>query len=129
MAVTTTIDSDTGARTHVITGELKPEELLEALGSVYARPDYRPGACALWDAREAQLHRFSKEDIRRVTSFVTNERGAPKGTCAAIVVSSSLDFGLVRMYEQMLTASTDVRVMVFRDMDEAKAWLRGESGE
>ena len=29
-----------------------------------------------------------------------------------------------RMYEQMLSASTDVRVMVFRDVDEARAWPR-----
>ncbi len=129
MAVTTTLDTETGARTHVVTGELTPEELLEALGGVYARQDYRPGACALWDLRGAELHKFDKKDIRRVATFVTDKRGAPKGTCAALVVGRSLDFGLARMYEQMLVASTDVRVMVFRDIDEARVWLRGENDE
>jgi hypothetical protein len=42
------------------------------------------------------------------------------------VVSRDLDYGLARMYEQMLLASTEARTMVFRDIEEAKAWLRGE---
>ena len=119
MPVATSIDSETGARMHVVTGELTPEELLGALGGIYSRDEYRPGACALWDLRGAELHKFSKQDIRLIADFVTKNRGAPPGTCAALVVARDLDFGLARMYEQMLTASTDVRVMVFRDLDEA----------
>jgi hypothetical protein len=129
MAVATAIDSETGARTHVVTGELTPDELLQALESVYDRSDYRPGACVLWDLTGAQLHRFDKSDIRRIADYVSANRGAPKGTCSALVVSRDLDFGLARMYEQMLVAATDVRVMVFRDIEEARAWLRGEKAE
>jgi hypothetical protein len=112
-----------------VTGELTPEELLGALESVYGRSDYRPGACALWDLRGATLHKFDKAQIRRVADYVASNRGAPKGTCAALVVSRDLDYGLARMYEQMLVASTDVRTMVFRDIEEARAWLRGERDE
>jgi hypothetical protein len=127
--VTTSIDEETGARTHTITGELTPDELLKALTEVYERPDYKPGACVLWDAREAEFHLFDKHDIRRIADFVAGHRNAPPGTCAALVVGGSLDFGLARMYEQMLVASTDVSVMVFRDIVEARAWLTRPSGE
>ena len=127
--VTTTIDSETGVRTHVVTGELTPEDLLGALGGVYERSDYKPGACALWDLRGAELHLFAKQDIRQIVDFVAKNRNAPAGTCAALVVGRSLDFGLARMYEQMLVASTDVSVMVFRDMDEARAWLKDAAQE
>ncbi|MFH1690795.1 MAG: hypothetical protein ABIE42_11275 [Candidatus Eisenbacteria bacterium] len=123
MAITTTIDSDTGARTHVVTGELVPEDLLHALGQIYGRSDYRPGACVLWDLRGTELHLFAKRDIRLVADFITENRNAPPGTCAALVVARDLDFGLARMLEQMLVAATDVRITVFRDIDEAKAWL------
>jgi hypothetical protein len=129
MAITTTIDSETGTRIHVVTGELTRDDLLHALKQLYVRTDYRPGACSLWDLRGAQLHRFSHRDIRRVADFVAANRNAPPGTCAALVVGRKLDFGLTRMYEQMLVASTDVRVMVFRDMDEAMAWLEGDPPE
>jgi hypothetical protein len=123
--VKTTIDSETGARTHAVTGELSPEDLLGALESTYQRSDYKPGACSLWDLRGAVLHQFTKDEIRRVVDFVMKNRNAPSGTCAAIVVGGSLGFGLARMYEQMLVAESDVQVMVFRDMVEAKAWLKG----
>jgi len=129
MAITTTIGSETGARIHVVTGELTLEELLHALKEVYVRADYEPGACSLWDLRGAELHRFSKHDIRRVADFVSGNRNAPPGTCAALVVGRELDFGLTRMYEQMLVASSDVKVMVFRDIGEARTWLRSGGEE
>ena len=126
MAIATTIDSETGARTHVVTGELTTGELLGALASVYESHDYRPQACALWDLRGAQLHKFDKAEIRRVADYVAANRGAPRGTCAALVVSRDLDYGLARMYEQMLVVSTDAKTMVFRDIEEARTWLHGE---
>jgi len=127
--VTTTIDSETGTRAHVVTGELTAEELLSALGSVYERPDYKPGACVLWDLRGAELHLFDAHDIRKIADFVAGSRNAPAGTCSALVVGRNLDFGLARMYEQMLVASTDVNVMVFRDIEEARAWLKANAEE
>jgi hypothetical protein len=124
MPVETMIDSETGARTHVVTGELTPEMLLGALREIYQRSDYSPGACSLWDLRGAEIREFTKTEIRDVVDFVSQNRGAPPGTCAALVVSRSLDYGLARMYEQMLVASSDVNVMVFMDIEEARAWLK-----
>ena len=129
MTLTTTIDNETGARSQVVTGELTPEELLNALEQIYTGPDYQPEVRALWDLRGAQLHRFSQRDIRRVADFVAANRNAPPGTPAALVVGRTLDFGLARMYEQMLVASTEVRTKVFRDIDEARAWLKSAAEE
>ena len=38
-------------------------------------------------------------------------------------VSRDLDFGLARMYEQLLEIQSSIAVMVFRDIEEAKGWL------
>jgi hypothetical protein len=127
--VTTTIDDETGYRTHVVTGELTPEELIEALSRTYADSEYEPGACVLWDVTGAELHLFSRQDIRKIAEFVAGNRKAPPGARSALVVGRALDFGLARMYEQMLVASTDVSVMVFRDIDEARAWLNDDAKE
>jgi hypothetical protein len=127
MPIDTIVDMETGARTHVVTGELTPEVLVAALGEIYQRRDYSPAACSLWDLRGAEIREFSKTEIREVADFVSQNRNAPPGTCAALVVSRSLDYGLARMYEQMLVASSDVRVMVFMDIDEARAWLEGDA--
>ncbi len=42
----------------------------------------------------------------------------------ALVVSTSVDFGMARMYGS-LAQTVDPGFSVFRDLDEAEAWLQG----
>jgi hypothetical protein len=122
--VTTTVDSGTGVRTNVVKGKLTADDLLRALAEIYGMPDYDPAANALWDLRGADGHDLSTQDIRRIAGLVAEHRRTPPGMCTALVVGSTLDFGLARMFEQMLASSAaGITVMVFRDMIEAKAWL------
>ena len=124
MPIETSIDSQTGLRTHVATGELTPEELDRELRATYRRPDFRPEAPSLFDAREAQLDAFAGAEVRHVVETVLRFRGAPPGTRTAIVMAHDLGFGLARMFEQQLEAKEPSDVMVFRDVDEAMAWLK-----
>ena len=124
MPITTTIDRETGLRTHVATGVLTPEELDSELRNAYRRPDFRPEAHSLFDAREAQLDAFAGAEVRHVVETVLKFRGAPPGTRTAIVVGHDLGFGLARMFEQQFEAKEPSDVMVFRDMDEAVSWLK-----
>ncbi len=127
--ITTNIDSRTRLRTHVATGTLTPDELESALTDAYRRPDFRPEAPSLFDARDAQLDAFAGPEIRHVVETVLKHRGAPPGTRTAIVVGHDLGFGLARMFEQQFEAKEPSDVKVFRDMDEAMAWLEGELPE
>ena len=111
---------------HVATGPLTPDELENALRDAYRRPDYRPEANSLCDVREAGGEAFTGADVRRVVDTVLKHRGAPPGIRTAIVVGRDLSFGLARMFAQQLEAQSPSDVMVFRDMDEAMAWLEGE---
>ena len=129
MPIETRIDTETGLRTHVLIGRVSLEELKDALGEVYARPDFRPEGDTLCDLRQADLGQFSHAVVKDVVDYVAKHRGAPPGARTAVVVGRDLGFGLARMYEQMLVASADVRVMVFRDTEEAMAWLEGEPPE
>jgi len=124
LPITTTIDCETGLRTHVATGALMPEELDSELRNAYRRPDFRPEAPSLFDARDAQLDAFAGTEVRHVVETVIKFRGAPPGTKTAIVMAHDLGFGLARMFEQQFEAKESSDVMVFRDMDEAMAWLK-----
>ena len=126
MPITTSIDTETGLRTHVLIGTVPLEELKEALREVYGRSGFRPEADTLCDLRQADLGQFSRAVVKDVVDYVAKHRGAPPGARTAVVVGRDLSFGLARMYEQMLVASADVRVMVFRDTEEAMAWLKGD---
>jgi len=121
--ITTSIDSATGLRTHVATGALTPDELDAELRATYRRPDFRPEANSLFDAREAQLDAFAGAEVRHIVETVLKYRGAPPGTRTAIIVGQDLGFGLARMFEQQFEAKEPSDVMVFRDMDAATAWL------
>ena len=129
MAITTTIDSETGLRIHVITGEMTPEDLIETFEQAFSRDDFEPGSAALWDLQGATGKDLLAGDIRGLVDAVVKHRSGDEGTRIAIVVARDLDFGLARMYEQMLEASTPVRVMVFRDRDEAEIWAKGGGEE
>ena len=129
MPIETSIDSKTGLRMHVATGTLTPDELENELKDSYRRPDYRPGANSLCDLREAGVGTFTGEEIRRVVDAVLKHRGAPPGTRTAIIVGRDLAFGLARMFAQQLEAKSPSDVTVFREMDEAMAWLKGGGEE
>lgn len=129
MPITTSIDTETGLRTHVLIGAVSLEELKDALREVYERPDFRPEADTLCDLCQADLGQFSHAAVKGIVDYVAKHRGAPPGARTAVVVGRDLGFGLARMYEQMLMASTNLRVRVFRDMDEAMAWLEGDEKE
>ena len=125
----TQIDAETGLRTHVLTGSVSQEELEDVLGEVYSRPDFLPDADTLCDLREADLGQLSHTVIKSIADYVAKNRGAQPRARTAIVVGRNLAFGLARMYGQMLEASSEASVMVFRDMDEAMAWLEGDEKE
>jgi hypothetical protein len=107
----------------VLTGRVSPEELADVLRDVYQLPNFRPEAEVLCDLRQADLGEFSRAAIKGVAQFVSGHRGAPPGARTAIVVGRDLGFGLARMYEQLVEAESSTDIMVFREMDEALAWL------
>jgi len=125
----TKIDAETGLRTHVLIGSVSQEEVEEALEEVYSRSGFLPDADTLCDLREADLGQLSHAVIKSIADYVAKNRGAKSGARTAIVVGRNLAFGLARMYEQMLEAQSPSDVAVFRDMDEAMAWLEAEPPE
>lgn len=122
MAISTHIDPGTGARTHTVTGDLELFDVRRTLEDVYARPEFRPEAAALWDLREATGD-VPTEDVRHLVDFVTKLVGDGDPGKVAIVVSSDLGYGLSKMYETILGGQSRKPMKVFRDMVEAKRWL------
>jgi hypothetical protein len=67
---------------------------------------------------------LSSEDVRRVAGngiFSPNSR-------QAILASSSLVYGLARMFQILREMKGEEGIRVFRDRDEALAWVLGNDG-
>jgi hypothetical protein len=79
----------------------------------------------LWDFRGAKLSAIHRDDIERIIAVA--KAGAhlrPDGR-TALVVGDLLSFGISRMYELLAELKDHpIRHHVFRDVEEALAWLR-----
>lgn len=123
MAITTSIEPTSGARLHKVTGNLNLEELSGTLKEIYGADNFDPDQDVLWDVLNANLSAFSVDDIRQVTQLVKDNWGTSEKSRAALVVARDLDFGLTRMYQQLLEGQSLGEVRIFRNIDEAIEWL------
>jgi hypothetical protein len=123
LPITTSIEPTTGARLHEVTGHLNLEELGGTLTKIYESADFDPDQDVLWNLLKANLSAFSVDDIRQVTHLVKDNWGASDKSRAALVVARDLDFGLARMYQQLLEGQSLGEVRIFRNVDEAIEWL------
>jgi uncharacterized protein (DUF2164 family) len=124
MEITTIINKEENLRIHKIKGELTLEILLRELGNIYSNQEFREDMNSLWDIREAEVNSFSAEHVEKVKDLVTNHWGTSGKSKSALVVSKDIAFGLSRMYEVFIEQDTKSRVMVFRDYEKAKAWVK-----
>jgi hypothetical protein len=87
-------------------------------------PDFDPGFAQLLDVTQVTKLKLSSEDVRRVAdsnTFSTNPR-------LAIVATSSLVYGMARMFQIFREMKGEEKTRVFRDRDEALAWVLGKDG-
>ena len=88
---------------------------------VEAHPERRRFRMLL-DYREATLTSLSRAEV---ASLVAQDRvvmGDVDVVRMAVVVGSDVAFGIIRMYAS-LTAGSPMDIEVFRDLDEAEAWI------
>lgn len=122
MELSLKIDPVAKLRVLKLSGDVVAQDLFDAVDVVYGHPDFDYGHNSLWDLSECRLENVSSETVKQFAGFIAGKRSegnAPPRS--AVVVTRDLEFGLVRMYETHLDADRDFRL--FRDIDEAMAWL------
>jgi hypothetical protein len=101
-------------------GWLSVEEILDLQQRAQRDPDFNPSLYQLHDFRAASFD-LSYEGIEHLA-----RTALPKpGSRIAIVVDSSLSFGLARMFEAMRFESGE-EIGVLREMGDAHTWLELE---
>lgn len=119
------IDPDEGWIEMVITGEVTLPELFEFIANAHLDPAYHPDIPGFTDFRHASLS-FTFDDMMQVVT--AESAGASwNRTYWAYVVPPDDEamYGTLRMY-QNLVAHTRAPVALFRDIDEARAWMRAK---
>ena len=112
-------DPESGVVVGTASGLLTPEEIRRAAASVWKDVE-GPSPRVLWDLRNARFD-FSTVEVRALAEFARQKSPYPD-LRMAFVVARDLEFGLVRIFEA-LRETARARVAVFREKDEALAWL------
>lgn len=125
MPVRTSIDESLGIAVNTVEGALTQDEILAAQHRLYVELGYDPDGRVLWDVRRGRI----AESMTGIDIASAVKRSEPlwdrlSGGRSAILVARESDFGMARMYEQ-LAAEAPRDLHVFRDHDEAIAWLLG----
>ena len=108
-----------------IEGETGYEDVKAYLDRLLEDPHFRPGMPGLIDCRRVKSL-FSITDLRRTAADAKRRPELQVPGRAAVLTSSNLVYGLLRMYE-VFNEGNPAEVRVFRRPEEAMTWLKGES--
>ncbi len=104
-------------------GILSDDDIINFRKQSLEDPAFKPGMRELSDYRRAERHEHTTEGLQ---SFIEYEKTSlakmGEDYRIAIVTSSDLHFGFSRMYIAGVSEMLP-EVQVFRDIDEAEAWL------
>lgn len=122
MPITWDIDERAKLVTVRVVGPLTLDGARQALTELYAEPSYRPPMVDLWDLRAAEIDR-GPGDVEAFVRFIQANRGERGTDQTALVVASTADFGISRMYQAYAEVSLPISIRTFTQIDEAYAWL------
>jgi len=120
------MDGVKGIRTHKITGVVNLKDFSSMLTAVYNSAEFEAKLHSLWDVREADFSAVTPPDIRALAELVRVNWAEKRKNKAAIVVSGLSDFGITRMYEQVLGPAAEGKVKIFRNIKSAWDWIEGK---
>jgi len=122
LPITYHIDSDAGIVQVVVQGSLVLEEMLATIAAVAEDPLFQKGLHVLSDHRTIAAP-ATTDQVMGLIQQARKFQEKLGGTRWAIVVSSDLSFGMMRMLSAF-AEPIPLRVEVFREYEEALAWLR-----
>jgi hypothetical protein len=105
-----------------IDGETGYADVKAYLDKLFADPQFRPGMPGLIDCRGVKSL-FSIHDLRETAADAKKRPELQVPGRAAVLASSNLVYGLLRMYE-VFNEENPAQIRVFRKPEEAMVWLK-----
>jgi hypothetical protein len=118
------IDKERRLVTSTASGVITLPEIWAHQGKLLKDPDFDPSFAQLLDVTQVTKLALSSEDVRRVAESNTLSSN-PR---LAIVATSAFVYGLARMFQIFREMTGEEGIRVFRDRDEALAWVLGKDG-
>ena len=124
MKLDTKISDNSKYRIHTLSGHFNFDNLFEYLVGVYDDKDFNPSLNSVWNLTDVdEIEKIGTDQIQKIVAYVSWKREKHGSMKTALVVSSRIHYGIARMYEQNLEASSKSEIMVFRDLESALDWI------
>lgn len=126
MANSSQVDSRARLGILTLSGTVDVHDLLEAMSTLYDRPEWQPGFDVLWDASGITELILGPTDIRTIVEVVRSRAVQIGHGRTAIVVFRDLDASIARLLTRLLQSDRRDR-RLFQEHAVALAWLREET--
>ncbi len=108
---------------------LSAERVVSALQELFSLVAYRSEKTAdIWDLRRCETD-LRYDSVEKISQFMhANYDASWSHRFTAIVADTEVMYGMARMYEALI-ARIPIEIEVFREMEQAQAWLRAKLAE
>jgi hypothetical protein len=107
-------------------GVIDDQLLVQAYRRLVSEPDFDAFADVLIDLRDVGELRISSGGLRQLVEILGAIERPGAAIEVAIVAPTNAVFGMARMYQILRSSRSGEETKVFRSLDEALGWLRGE---
>lgn len=97
--------------------------IAQMIGEMLSHENWRVGNGVLVDHSALNAGPLTMQEVRSLAELAGQARKQVGKARVAHVVSRDLEFGLVRMWENFVSALWEADVKCFRSRDDAVAWL------
>lgn len=106
-----------------VAGPVGLHDFLSLLDAVLASRHWRPGKRVLVDCRQADFSLVLVVEVHSLVKAFRQLDAQIGRSRMAVVVASAVEYGLARMFEQLLHGQVKLETIVTFSIDEARAWL------
>lgn len=126
MPVSTEIFSEKNIMVHRFSDYVSLPLILKTLESSITHPQYRPGMNMLWYCETGTTIDLDTNDLHAASDVARSlfEQNV-KRYKDALVAADDLPYGLFRVYEGWSNDRASVDIQVFRELEDALAWIEG----
>ncbi len=109
------------------TGPATTSDMRSLVGQVLKDERWRKGMNVIIDYRIADLDSLTISDAESLASYIKMLKDKIGGGHVAHVVSRMVDYGMVRMWENLMEEQVPFNFRVFYDMEDARKWIAGSA--
>ncbi len=104
-------------------GNVELAGMNSAFQSIINLPDWKPGKSIIFDYSDLDFGSFTSKDMHLNSDLVVRHKASFGAAKWAFIISSDLQFGLMRMWQIITEDRVPMNINLFKNSPDARAWI------